>query len=150
MAHPAARHVAPNVERDSMLGALGRHWPVYLMEAGGLACFVVSASVVTTLLEYPGSPVHRAIGSAFARRIVLGLAMALVIAAVSYAPWGKRSGAHINPAITWAFYRLGKIRGWDAAFYTAAQFGGAILAVRLMGWVIGAPYAHPLIDHVVT
>lgn len=133
-----------------MIGALARHWPEYLMEAGGLAFFVISASVVTTLLEYPGSPVHQAIGSTFGRRVVLGLGMGAVIAAIVYSPWGKRSGAHINPAVTWAFYRLGKIGGWDAAFYTVAQFGGSIVAVQLMRLVIGTPYAHPAVDHVVT
>ena len=120
------------------------------MEAAGLACFVVSASLVTTLLEYPGSPVHQAIGSKFARHVVLGVGMGGVVAAIVYSPWGKRSGAHINPAVTWAFFRLGRIRGWDATFYTAAQFGGAVLAVQLMRLVIGAPYRHPVIDHVVT
>jgi aquaporin Z len=33
------------------------HWPEYLMEAGGLGLFMLSAGLVTTLLEYPGSPV---------------------------------------------------------------------------------------------
>lgn len=154
MAHPAVHHGAPVAARAGMLAgmldALARHWPEYLIEAGGLAFFVVSASLATTLLEYPGSPVHRAIGSAFGRRVVLGVVMGAVIAAVVYSPWGKRSGAHINPAVTWTFFRLGKIRGWDAAFYTAAQFGGAALAAQLMGLVIGAPYRHPVIDHVVT
>ena len=37
------------------------------MEAAGLACFVASASVLMTLLEYPGSPLHRAIESRFLR-----------------------------------------------------------------------------------
>lgn len=93
MAHPAVQHGAPTVGHDGMLGALARHWPAYLMEAAGLACFVVSASLVTTLLEYPGLPVRQAIGSKFGRRVVLGIGMGFVIAAVVYSPWGKRSGA---------------------------------------------------------
>lgn len=132
------------------MGALQRHWAVYLIEALGLAFFVVSASLVTTLLEYPGSPVHQAIASATVRRIILGFVMAAVIAAIAYSPWGKRSGAHINPAITWTFFRLRKIRGWDATFYTIAQFAGAIAAVQLMRVVIGVPYQHAPIDNVIT
>ena len=133
-----------------MRGALARHWPAYLMEAGGLAYFVISASVLTTLLEYPGSPIHQALGAKPLRLVVLGIAMGAVIASIVYSPWGKRSGAHINPSVTWAFYRLGKIGGWDAAFYTAAQFGGAMAAVQLMRLVLGAPYRHPSVDYVVT
>ena len=154
MAHPAAQHAAPpaarRAARGGMSAALARHWPAYLMEAGGLAAFVIAASALTTLLEFPGSPVHQAIASSLGRRVVLGVGMGGVIAAVVYSPWGKRSGAHINPAVTWAYFRLGKIRGWDAVFYTVAQFGGALAAVQLMQRVIGTPYRHPLIDYVVT
>lgn len=133
-----------------MRDAFERHWRHYLMEAAGLATFMISASLFTTLLEYPGSPVHQAVGSTIWRHVLLGVGMGVVIALIVYSPWGKRSGAHINPAVTWAFFRLGRIGGWDAAFYTAAQFGGAIAAVQLMRLVIGAPYLHPAINHVVT
>jgi aquaporin Z len=34
-----------------------------------------------------------------------------------FSPLGKRSGAHMNPAVTLTFLRLGKIRPWDAFFY---------------------------------
>jgi len=32
------------------------HWREYLMEAGGLSLFMLSACVFTTLTEHPGSP----------------------------------------------------------------------------------------------
>ncbi len=133
-----------------MLDALKRHWPAYLMEAAGLALFVISASLLTTLLEYPGSPVRQAIASRFWRHTLLGLGLGIYIALLVYSPWGKRSGAHINPAVTLAFFRLGKIRPWDAAFYTVAQFAGAIVAVQLMRVVIGRSYGHPAVNYVVT
>ncbi len=56
-----------------MLDTLKRHWPEYLMEAAGLGCFVVVASIVTTLLEYPGSLIHQVIESQLLRNIVLGI-----------------------------------------------------------------------------
>ncbi len=120
------------------------------MEAAGLACFVVVASITTTLLEYPGSRVHQALESPFLRNVVLGLVLGILIAGIVYSPWGKQSGAHINPAVTWAFFRLGKIRAWDAVFYTAAQFAGAIGAVQLMRAVIGKPYMHPDVNYALT
>jgi aquaporin Z len=127
----------------SMLLALKSHWPEYLSEAAGLMFFMVNAAWVTTLLEYPGSPVHRAIGSDFARRVLLGIVMGLVIAIIIYNPLGKRSGAHINPAVTWAFLRLGKIGRRDAAFYTLFQFLGGIAAAFLMSLLLGAPFRDP-------
>lgn len=121
------------------------------MEAAGLAGFVIIASLVTTLLEHPSSPVHRAMmDSALLRRIPLGLVMGTYIMLLTYSPVGKRSGAHINPAVTAAFFRLGKIKGWDAVFYILAQFAGAIAAAQLMKIVLGRFYAHPSIHYVTT
>ena len=59
----------------------------------------------------------------------MGLAMGLTAVAIIYSPWGKRSGAHINPATTLTFLRLGKVEPADALFYAVAQFAGAILGV---------------------
>lgn len=82
--------------------------------------------------------------------VFLGIGMGGVVAGIVQCPWGKRSGAHINPAVTWAWFRLGKINFWDAIFYTVSQFLGAVIAVQTMGFVIGAPYQHPDINHVLT
>ena len=71
---------------------------------------------------------HRAIDSPVLRRVALGALMVMVTAAIVYSPWAKRSGAHINPAVTWAFFRLGKIAPRDAVLSTIAQFIGAVLA----------------------
>jgi len=55
-------------------------------------------------------------------------------------PWGKQSGGHINPAMTVAFYRIGKVARWDASFYGAAQFLGAISGVAMATLLLrGAP-----------
>ncbi len=133
-----------------MIDTFKRHWPHYLAEAGGLAFFMVGASSVTTLLRYPNSPVHQALKEPLAQLMALGVPMGLVIAAIVYSPWGKKSGAHINPAVTLAFWRLGKISATDAIFYILFQFLGGALAVQLMGLILGAAYRHPAINHVTT
>jgi aquaporin Z len=99
------------------------------MEAAGLGIFMVSACFFATVLGHPSSTVHRAIPSGFARRALMGLAMGLTAIAIIYSPWGQRSGAHINPATTWTFFRLHKVHAWDAVFYTLAQFVGAVAGV---------------------
>jgi aquaporin Z len=103
--------------------------------------FMLGAGAFGTLFLYPGSPVAQAIPSDFAKRAALGACMGLVTFAIVSAI-GKKTGAHINPAVTWSFYRQGKIGGWDAIFYTAAQFGGAIVAPVLLLALIGDPFTH--------
>src|SRR5690242_8338363 len=84
------------------------HWPEYLMEGAILGLFMISLCVCGTLLEYPGSPVHQAIGDPLVRRALMALAMGASVAALLYSSFGQRSGGHMNPAATLAYFRLGK------------------------------------------
>lgn len=130
--------------------ALARHWPEYLIEAWGLGLFMISAAVFATVLEYPGSPVHQAIGDPGVRRTLMGMAMGLTAIGIIYSPWGQRSGAHLNPAVTLTFWRLGKVRGVDALFYVLAQFAGGLLGVLLAARVIGQAFVEPPVHYVTT
>lgn len=103
---------------------------------------MIFAGGLTTLLEHPGSPVHAAIPSKPLRHALLGLVMGTYIALLIYSPWGRRTGAHINPAVTIAFWRLGKITKADAAFYIVAQFVGALITARLLLLAIGDAFGH--------
>lgn len=133
-----------------MLQSLARHWPEYLMEAAELGLFMVSAALFTILLEHPASPVRAAIGEPFRRHFLAGLAMGATAIAIVYSPWGKQSGAHFNPAVTLTFFRLGKIEAWDAGFYVAAQFVGAVAGMMLVSLAFSRAVAHPTVNYVVT
>jgi aquaporin Z len=85
------------------------------MEAAGLGLFMLSACAFTALLYHQCSLIGRSLESQILRRVLMGLAMALTAVAIIYSPWGRRSGAHLNPAVTLTFWRLGKVAGWDAA-----------------------------------
>ncbi len=133
-----------------MLNKLTEHWPEYLMEAAGLGIFMFSACAFVTILEYPGSPIRQTIDDPVIRRGLMGIAMGLTAIGIIYSPWGKQSGAHINPSITLAFLRLGKIEPWDAAFYMGAQFAGGLSGVLLIAILLGSTLAHPSVNYVVT
>src|SRR5262245_9400137 len=105
-----------------MRATLTHHWPEYLMEAAGLGLFMLSACGFATLLEHPASPLRPVISDSIRRRIPLGLAMGLTAVSIVYSPWGKQSGAHLNPSLTLTFLRLGKVAPWDALCYVVAQF----------------------------
>lgn len=133
-----------------MRNAVAQHWPEYLMEATGLGIFMISACVFATLLEYPGSPVHQAIAEPNFRRFLMGIAMGVTAIGIIYSPWGKQSGAHLNPGVTLTFFRLGKIAPWDALFYVMAQFFGGLAGVLLAAAVLGQKVVHPTVNYVAT
>jgi aquaporin Z len=122
----------------------------YLIEAAALATFMVSACVFGTVIFHPGSPVGRILHEPWMRRAVMGILMGLTAVTIIYSPWGKRSGAHMNPALTITFFRLGRVAPRDAAHYVAAQFAGAILGVLIARLLVGAPLADPAVHYVVT
>lgn len=121
-----------------------------LIEAWALGTFMVSASLFTVLLEHPASPFRAAIPSDDARRLLIGIAMGLTAIALIYSPWGRRSGAHMNPAVTLAMWRLKKIPGMQAAGYLAAQFAGGVAGMLVARLLLGSALAHPAVNFVVT
>ncbi len=133
-----------------MIDALRPHWPEYLIEAAGLGAFMISACLFASLLEHPASSLHGAVADPVLRRVLMGLAMGLTAVAIIYSPWGNRSGAHLNPAVTLTYWRLGKIEGWDATFYIVAQFLGGAAGVAIARTLIGPAVAHPAVHYVVT
>jgi aquaporin Z len=126
------------------------HWREYLMEAGGLGIFMISACVFTTIFEYPGSPIRQWIASAFIRRIIIGAGMGLTAIGLIYSPCGKQSGAHLNPSVTITFFRLGKVTLRDAFFYVVAQFLGADAGVLLSTFFLKPWISHPAVNYAAT
>lgn len=126
------------------------HWPEYLIEAGAIGTFMVSAAVFTTVLYHPSSPVSGAISNELVRRVLMGLAMGSTAAAIIYSPWGQRSGAHMNPAVTLTFFRLGKVARPDVIGYVTAQFIGAIVGIAAAAVALGGLVSHPSVNYVTT
>lgn len=145
---PEANHIRKRIIQ--MINTMRQHWPEYLMEAAGLCIFMISAGIFATLLEYPQSPVHQLISNPMSRRLLMGCAMGLTAAAIIYSPWGQQSGAHLNPAVTLTFLRLGKVSLPDAVFYIMAQFAGGVTGVFLVTLILGDMFAQPPVSYVAT
>jgi aquaporin Z len=133
-----------------MTRTLGDHWPEYAMEALCLGFFMVSAAGCATLLQHPQSPLAGWTASLVLQRLPMGAAMGATLAAIIYSPLGARSGAHMNPAVTLTFLRLGKIVPADAAGYIAAQFLGGIAGIAGATWLFQGLPAHPAVNYVAT
>jgi aquaporin Z len=133
-----------------MIRALREHWPEYLCEAVELGLFMISAVLFTILLWHPSSPVPGIIPSETTRRMLTGIAMGSTAIALIFSPLGKRSGAHFNPAVTLTFWRLGKVKNWDATFYIIAQFVGGILGVSAVALFVREALSHPTVHYAAT
>jgi aquaporin Z len=133
-----------------MITSFKQNWKVYSMEAICLGLFMVSASVFGTLLEYPLSGVHQFVSNDFSRLCLMGLAMGITATLINYSPMGKLSGAHMNPAVTLTFYRLGKVQRNDAIFYIVFQCIGGIAAVYVMTFLLGDAFKDSHVNYVVT
>jgi MIP family channel proteins len=70
----------------------------------------------------------------------IALAFAFVIVAMVYA-LGHLSGAHLNPAVTVAFWSVRRFPGRDVGPYVVAQCSGAIAAASVLRVLLG-PVGH--------
>src|SRR5437867_11536185 len=111
---------------------------------------MVSAGLFTILLHHPESPVLNFIPSEFVRRMLTGIAMGSTAIALVFSPLGNLSGAHFNPAVTLTFWRLGKVKNWDAVFYIIAQFIGAIAGVFAVTLFVQEAISHPTVNYAAT
>ena len=97
------------------------NWRIYAIDGALLGIFMISACGFVTLLEHPASPVRQSIASSVARRALIGVAMGMTALCLIYSQWGKRSGAHMNPALTLSFLRMRRLNPIDAIGYITAQ-----------------------------
>jgi aquaporin Z len=75
------------------------------------------------------------IPSAELRRFLTGALFGSVGALIAVSSIGRISGAHLNPAVSLAFWLEGKLAWRDAVFYVVAQFiGGLAGAMPLLAW----------------
>lgn len=132
------------------MNVLRRHYPEYLMEAAGLGILMIWAAIVTTLIQHPISPLHQAMADPLLRRFMIGVVVGSMAIALIYSPWGQQSGAHFNPVVTLTFFRLGKIKPWDAFFYIVAQFVGGLMGMLLATRILRGAIAHPSVHYIVT
>lgn len=147
---PAAARARTGHWSDNAKRAFTHHWPEYMIEGLCLGMFMISACTFAVLLEHPASTMRMSIANAGVRRFLAGIAMGLTAITLIYSPLGRRSGAHMNPATTLTFYRLGKIAVWDSAFYVLSQFVGGVLGTSVAFLALGRQLAHSSVNFAIT
>jgi len=108
------------------------HWPEYGSELLGTAFLVFIAVSAVTFNLGLGSPLAVVLPNSSARRLITGLLLAGSGSLVAISPLGKLSGAHLNPAVSLAFWLQGKMHQHDLVGYLASQLLGAALGAGLV------------------
>jgi aquaporin Z len=127
--------------------AITTHWKEYLMEAAELCILMFSICASGTLI-YSTSPLSTL--SHFSQSFLMGCVVAGVTFLIIRSPFGRRTGAHFNPALTLTYFFLGRIPRWDTIFYILSQFAGAVIGVFIAHEVIGERLATPPVCYVIT
>jgi aquaporin Z len=104
----------------------GWHWTEWGCEFAGTALLLLGGLSGLFFDVSPGNPVQPAVPSLTTRLLFTGLILGGCGLAVTVSPLGRRSGAHLNPAVSLAFSLRGHMQRRDLAGYVAAQVCGAI------------------------
>jgi aquaporin Z len=144
------RNALPRREALNAVASLRLHWPEYLMEVAEMGLYLFLTCLFATLLQHPASPIRHLIPSGILRRAIMGAGVGATVFAIVMTPWGKQSGGHFNPAITFTFYRLRKVGFWDALFYGVAQFFGATGGVAIATYILRGTPSHESVRYAVT
>ena len=141
------RSVPGDPERGSapQPAAGGWHPAEWASELAGTAFQLLAGFSVVAFMMSGRSPAARAIPSTGLRLVLVGAAFGALAAIVAVSPLGRRSGAHLNPAVTFGFWLRGHVHRHDLVGYAVAQTLGALLASWLFV-VIWGPWADDVND----
>jgi aquaporin Z len=110
-------------------------WALFAAELVGTAVLIAVGLSIVIVMFGAGSPLPQLIPSETLRRVITGLLFGSVGGLIAVSPVGRVSGAHINPAVTFGFWLMGKLDLRVGLGYVAAQLIGATIgAVPLLAW----------------
>ncbi len=132
-----------------------KRWRMYLAEMIGMAALLFVGLSLVIFMFGDGSPAAAWIPSSRLRQIITGFLFGSTGGLIAISNVGKESGAHVNPAVTLAFWIARKIETRIAIGYVLAQLiGAAIGCVPLLAWgamgrsiAFGATMPGPAVTH---
>ena len=125
------------------------HWREWAAELAGTGLLMIGGLGAVTLDFGAHSPVAPLLPSHSLRLLLTGALFAGTGSLIAISPLGRISGAHLNPAVSLAFWLSGKMHHHDVGAYFAAQLAGALLGVGLLrlAWpdftTVGDGVTHP-------
>jgi glycerol uptake facilitator-like aquaporin len=112
-------------------------WREVFSEFAGTALLLLFGLSAIVMDFSQDSPMMSLIPSGDLRRLLTAVIFSLCGTLIIYSPLGRISGGHINPAVTVAFLRLGKISAKSAIAYIVAQVAGAAAGAVIVSFIWG-------------
>jgi glycerol uptake facilitator-like aquaporin len=100
---------------------------------------------VVRWLRDPGSPLY--IADLHAALAVIGVISGAILTGLIFTPLGRRSGGHMNPAVTVALWLVDAFPGRSVPPYVAAQLAGSATGTAIARLVWGGVISRPPVDH---
>jgi glycerol uptake facilitator-like aquaporin len=105
----------------------GWHWPEWSSELAWTAFLMFAVVSTWYWLDAFGG-----VWASFGVRVpILAAVAGAAVIAVAYSPPGRRSGAHLNPAVTFGLWLQDTVSGSDLAGYVVAQTVGGTAGIAL-------------------
>ena len=118
-----------------LMSTIKSDWKLFVAEAIGTGLLLFFGLSIVILNFGEGSAVADLIPSRPVRSIITGFLFGTVGCLVTLSPVGKYSGAHINPAVSLAFWLRGKMKTSTMIGYVIAQvIGGVLGTLPLLLW----------------
>jgi aquaporin Z len=105
----------------------GWHWREWTAEFTGTALLLLAVVTAKDWIVAAGPP----LSEIWIRVALVGVVAGLIVVAVAVSPLGRRSGAHLNPAVTLGLAAQRTVGAADLAGYSLAQAVGGIAGVAL-------------------
>ncbi|MEU0821313.1 MIP/aquaporin family protein [Streptomyces mirabilis] len=93
--------------------------------------------VVTAVRWVSASPLSRALPQPYLQLAVVAVVVGAALAGALSSPWGRYSGGHLNPAVTFGLWLTGAFPGRRVPAYFAAQLTGSVTGTGLARLVWG-------------
>ncbi|MGW1540015.1 MIP/aquaporin family protein [Streptomyces sp. NPDC002309] len=104
--------------------------------------------MVVTMVRWlrdPASPLY--VSRLHLALLVVAVASGLLVVALILSPFGRRSGGHMNPAVTVALWLMDVFPGRSVLPYAAAQMTGSVAGVALARLVWGPVTSSPSVGY---
>ncbi|RZB13425.1 hypothetical protein StrepF001_44235 [Streptomyces sp. F001] len=120
---------------------------LWASELAATALMLLAVTVLFRHLFHPDAWLYAQLASADARLLVDAAVSGAVVAVLVASPFGRVSGAHMNPAVTVALWVVRHVPTRHVPLYVSAQLLGSVIGAFVGRHMAGAAVAHPVVDY---